>query len=75
MSEAVFTSYKNGYFTFLFESGEEMIFDEVHPRALKQFDLANDSSLIGKSFKVVFIEVESSDDDVIYRVESLKPLE
>ena len=75
MSEAVFTSYENGYFTFLFESGEEMIFDEVHPRTLKQFDLVNDESLIGKPFKVVFIEVESSDDDVIYRVESLKPLE
>ena len=75
MAEAVFTSYENGYFMFLFESGEEMIFDEVHPRALKQFDLVNDESLLGKSFKVVFIEVESSDDDVIYRVESLKPLE
>lgn len=74
MSEAVFTSYKNGFYTFLFESGEEMIFDEVHPRALKQYDLKNDKSLIGKSFKVVFIEVESSDDDVIYRVESLKPI-
>lgn len=75
MSEAIFTSYKNGFFTFLFESGEEMIFDEVHPRALKQYDLKNDKSLIGKSFKVVFIEIESSnEDEVIYRVENLKPI-
>ena len=70
---AVFISYQNGFFTFLFESGEEIIFDEVHPRALKQYDLVNDSTLEGKSFKVVFVEVESSDDEVIYRVESLKP--
>lgn len=76
MIEAVFISYKDGYFKFLFESGEEMVFEEVHPRALKQFDLKNDISLIGKSFLVSFIEViEDADDDfVIYRIESLKPL-
>lgn len=76
MIEAVFISYKDGYFKFLFETGEEMVFEEVHPRALKQFDLKNDSSLIGKSFLVSFIEViEDADEDfVIYRIESLKPL-
>jgi hypothetical protein len=76
MREAEFLSYKNGYFTFLFENGEELIFDEIHPRVLKQFDLKNDESLINKSFKITFIEVsENNDEDfVIYRVESLKPL-
>ncbi len=76
MIEAVFISYKDGYFKFLFESGEEMVFEEVHPRVLKQFDLKNDKNLIGKSFKVSFIEIiEDSDDDfVIYRIESLKSL-
>ncbi len=76
MTEAVFLSYNDGYFKFLFESGEEMIFEEVHPRALKQFDLKNDKSLIGKSFLISFIEViENSDEDfVIYIIESLKPL-
>jgi hypothetical protein len=76
MREAEFLSYKEGYYTFLFENGEELIFDEIHPRVLKQFDLKNDKSLINKSFKITFIEVfEDSDEDfVIYRVESLKPL-
>lgn len=76
MREAEFLSYKDGYFTFLFENGEELVFDEVHPRVLKQFDLKNDKSLINKSFKITFIEVyEDIDEDfVIYRVESLKPL-
>ena len=74
--EAVFISYKDGYFKFLFETGEDMVFEEVHPRALKQFDLKNDKSLIGKSFKVSFVEVIEDDDEdfVIYRIESLKPL-
>ena len=76
MIEAVFLSYKDGYFKFLFESGEDMIFEEVHPRALKQFDLKSDKSLVGKSFRVSFVEVieDSEEDFVIYRIESLKPL-
>ncbi len=76
MVEAVFMSYKDGYYNFLFESGEDMAFEEVHPRALKQFDLKNDKSLIGKSFRVSFIEVvDNSDEDLVfYRVESLKPI-
>lgn len=76
MIEAVFISYEDGYFKFLFETGEDMAFEEIHPRALKQFDLKNDKSLIGKSFKVSYIEVvDSLDEDLVfYRVESLKPL-
>lgn len=76
MVEAVFISYKDGYFKFLFETGEEMVFEEVHPRALKQYDLKNNKTLIGKSFMVSYIEViEDADEDfVIYRIESLKPL-
>jgi len=76
MEAAVFKSYKNGYYTFLFDNGEDMVFEEVHPRVLKQFDLKNDKTLIDKPFKVSFIEVyDNADEDfLIYRVESLKPL-
>lgn len=76
MQEAVFKSYKDGYYTFMFESGEDMVFDEVHPRVLKQYDLKNDKSLIDKTFRITFVEVYEDDDEdfVIYRVESLKPL-
>jgi len=76
MRTAVFKSYKNGYFTFWFENGEELAFEEVHPRVLKQFDLKNDESYIDKSFKITFVEdfEDDGEDFVIYRVESLKPL-
>ncbi|WP_250433165.1 hypothetical protein [Hanstruepera flava] len=76
MRTAVFKSYKNGYFTFWFENGEELVFEEVHPRVLKQFDLKNDKSLIDQEFKVSFVELYEDDDDdlVIYRIESLKPI-
>jgi hypothetical protein len=76
MEAAVFKSYENGYFTFLFDNGEDMVFEEVHPRVLKQFDLKNDKTLIDKTFGVLFVEVfdDTDDDFLIYRIESLKPL-
>ena len=76
MEKAVFKSYKNGYYTFLFENGEDMVFEEVHPRVLKQFDLKSDISLIDKEFRVFFVEVfdDADEDFIIYRIESLKPL-
>ncbi|MDP5158063.1 MAG: hypothetical protein NWQ07_05745 [Flaviramulus sp.] len=73
MRTAVFKSYKNGLYTFWFENGEELAFEEVHPRVLKQFDLKNDKGLIDKDFRITFVEDEDG-DDVIYRVESLKPI-
>lgn len=53
-----------------------MVFEEVQPRVLKQFDLKNDLSLIGKAYKVSFVEVfdDGDEDFLIYRIESLKPL-
>ncbi|QDO93577.1 hypothetical protein FNB79_06155 [Formosa sediminum] len=72
MKVATFQSYKNGLYTFMFENGEDMIFDEIHPRALKQFDLKNDKSYIDQTFKITFVEVSGNDDDVIYRIDSLK---
>jgi hypothetical protein len=73
MRTAVFKSYKNGYYNFWFENGDELAFEEVHPRVLKQFDLKNDKSLIDQDFRITFVEDEDG-DDVIYRVESLKPI-
>ena len=71
MRTAIFKSYKKGYYTFWFENGEELSFEEVHPKVLKQFDLKNDKSLIDQNFKITFVEDEDG-DDLIYRVESLK---
>lgn len=76
MRTAVFKSFKDGYYTFWFENGEELVFEEVHPRVLKQFDLKNDATLIDQEFRISFVELFEDDDEdlVIYRVESLKPI-
>lgn len=71
MRTAVFKSYKSGYYKFWFENGEELVFEDVHPRVLKQFDLKKDKTLIDQEFKITFVEDEDG-DDVYYRVESLK---
>ena len=73
MRTAVFKEYKDGYYNFWFENGEELAFEEVHPRVLKQYDLKNDESLVDQEFRITFVEDEDG-DDVIYRVESLKPI-
>jgi len=73
METAVFKSYKKGYFTFEFDNGEDMVFEEAHPKVLSQYKLREDESLIGREFKLTFSEVYTDDDDlVIYRIESLK---
>ncbi|MDN3664344.1 hypothetical protein ACFFU1_04275 [Algibacter miyuki] len=71
MRTAVFKSFKNGYFNFWFENGEELAFEEVHPRVLKQFDLKNDKDLVDQEFNITFVE-DSDGEDHIYRVQSLK---
>ena len=57
MEIAVFKSYKKGYYTFEFSNGEDMVFEEVHPKVLHQFDLKSDKDLIGKVFQLRFSEV------------------
>lgn len=76
MERAVYKKYENGYYTFLFENGEDMVFEEVNPRVLYQFDLKNDKSLINQTFNIKFVEVYDDDDDdfLIYRIETLKLL-
>ncbi|MEJ2113400.1 MAG: hypothetical protein P8X62_06835 [Flavobacteriaceae bacterium] len=76
MTTAVFKSYKNGYYTFIFETGEDMVFEEIHPKALYKYNLKSDSSYIDKEFQLTYSEfIEDSDQDlVIYRIESLKLL-
>ena len=76
METAVFKRFENGYYTFLINNEEDVVFEEVHPRVLKQFDLKHDKSLINQKFNLTFIEVFDDDDEdfVIYRIESLQQL-
>lgn len=74
MKTATFKSFTDGFFKFTFENGEDMYFEEIHPKALHQFDLKNDASYIDQEFKVIYSESLLDDDSMIYRIENLKLL-
>ena len=73
MKTATFKEYQDGYFTFIFDEGMEIDFEEVHPKVLYQYDLKNDPAYIDREFKLTFSEVYDRDDDdsVTYRIERL----
>ncbi|RED50308.1 hypothetical protein [Seonamhaeicola aphaedonensis] len=72
MKTAVFKSYQDGLYTFWFDNGDELAFEEVHPKALYKYNLKTDKSFIDKSFKLSYSEVFNDlDDSVIYRIDSL----
>ena len=72
METAIFQQYEDGYYTFLFDDGVQLDFEEIHPKALYHYDLKNDSSYIGKSFKLKFIEDFDDTDQAIYRIQRLE---
>lgn len=72
MKTAVFKSYQNGYFTFWFDNGDELAFEEVHPKALYKYNLKEDKALIDQTFKLTYSEIfDDLDSSVIYRIDSL----
>ncbi|MCK0107782.1 hypothetical protein MWU58_00615 [Flavobacteriaceae bacterium S0825] len=76
METAVFKSYENGFYTFWFDNGGEIMFDDALPKVLAKYDLKNDSSLLDTEFYITFTEkFDKSDENVvIYTIMSLKPL-
>ena len=72
MRTAIFKSYQDGFFTFWFDNGNELAFEEVHPKALYKYNLKEDVSLVGQSFKLTYSEIFNDlDSSVIYRIDSL----
>ncbi|WP_298896416.1 hypothetical protein [uncultured Psychroserpens sp.] len=70
----IFKSYENGFYTFTFDNGVDMDFEEIHPQILMRFDLKNDKSLLNKVFHIAYSEdiVDDEDDFIIYRIEYLE---
>ena len=72
--KAVFKSYDNGYYTFIFDDGVDMVFEELHPKILLKYDLKNDTALKGNMFHLSFSEIIADDEEdlIIYRIEYLE---
>ena len=72
---ATFINYDNGYYTFVLDNEDAIVFEEINKAILERFNL-KDSAYRHKKFKVTFIETVQDDDDdmVIYRLENLQSI-
>lgn len=70
----IYKSYENGFYTFTFDNGVDVDFEEIHPKILLKFDLKNDESLLNKVYHIAYSEdiVDDEDDFIIYRIEYLE---
>ena len=77
MTIARFKKFKDGLFYFEFESGEDMVFEQVHPKILTRYNLKDDKSFVDQEFRLSFSEIfiDDDEDEVIYRIENLKALD
>lgn len=69
----VFVKYYDGYYKFLMDNGDTIIFEEIPRLAIKKFDLKSDTYK-GKSFEITYSEhIDDDDDDfIIYKIEKLE---
>jgi len=71
MKTATFKSYQDGLFTFWFDNGDELAFEEIHPKALYKYNLKADNSFIDKTFKLTYSEIIDDFNGITYRIDSL----
>lgn len=71
--KAVFITFSDGYYKFLLDDGEILIFEEINPFVLKKFDLKKDKTLEGKTFLITYSDVyDDVEDDYFYnKIENL----
>lgn len=71
--KAVFITFSDGYYKFLLDDGEILIFEEINPFVLKRFDLKKDKTLEGKTFLITYSDVyDDVEDDYFYnKIENL----
>ncbi len=69
----VFKKYYDGYYQFVMDNGETIVFEEVSRAVIKKFDLKSDT-FKGKSFEITYSEyIEEDDDDFVsFKIEKLE---
>ncbi|WP_299210276.1 hypothetical protein [uncultured Dokdonia sp.] len=69
----VFKKYYDGYFQFVMDNGDTIVFESISSLALKRFDLKS-NKFIGRSFEISYSEyIEDDDEDfVLYKIEKLE---
>lgn len=69
----VFKKYFDGYYLFLMDNGETIVFEEVAPIVIKKFDLKSEV-FKGAAFEITYSEyVQNDDEDFLsFKIEKLE---
>ncbi|WP_438425772.1 hypothetical protein [Aquimarina macrocephali] len=69
----VFKKYYDGYYQFVMDKGDTLVFEEISSLAIRKFDLKT-NKFHGKSFEITYSEyVEGNDEDfIMYKIEKLE---
>ncbi|GAA4112344.1 hypothetical protein GCM10022393_10740 [Aquimarina addita] len=69
----VFKKYYDGYFQFLMDTGDMLVFEELSPSASKGIDLKS-NQFHNKSFEITYSEYSENEDEnfVSYKIEKLE---
>ncbi|WP_378178593.1 hypothetical protein [Aquimarina sp. SS2-1] len=69
----VFKKYYDGYFQFIMDDGDTLVFEEASPLTIRKFDLKS-NTFQGKSFEITYSEyIEDDDEDFVwYKIEKLE---
>ncbi|MEB3345329.1 hypothetical protein U6A24_07665 [Aquimarina gracilis] len=69
----VFKKYFDGYYLFLMDNGETIVFEEVAPIVIKKFDLKSEV-FKGATFEITYSEYVQNDDEdfVSFKIEKLE---
>lgn len=73
---ATFYSYDNGYYTFILENEDAIVFEEINKSILDQYNL-RDVNFKNQKFIITYTEIVEDEDDedmIIYRLEKLEQL-
>lgn len=73
IEHGVFVKYYNGYYQFVMDSGDTIVFEGISSLAMNRFDLKSDRYK-GKSFEISYTEhIEDDDEDfIVYRIDNIK---
>lgn len=71
---ATFYKQSSGYFTFVFENDEKIIFEEIDKKVLRKYNLYS-KELLHKKFYITYTEIIDDildDEFIIYRLNDLE---
>lgn len=69
----MFKKYYNGYYQFVMDNGDTLVFQKISMTAIRKFDLKTDK-FRGKSFVITYSEYQENKDEdfIVYKIEKLE---